>query len=97
MVHRKVLRDGSGGAGAHPGGRGQEMVVECEADNVAAVFLAERLRFPAPGLFGGSEGATGAVLIDGEPVNARQLQVLQRGSRVTIRTPGGGGYGLAES
>ena len=96
LIHRKALRPDSGGAGRHSGGRGQEVVVECEADDVAAVFVTERLRFAAHGLFGGAAGAKGEVLIDGVPVDARRLQVLRKGSRVTIRTPGGGGYGTAE-
>lgn len=95
MIHRKALRPGSGGDGRHSGGRGQEVVVECEADNVAAVFVTERLRFAAHGLAGGMAGATGEVLIDNAPVDTRQLQLLRKGSRVTIRTPGGGGYGSA--
>lgn len=93
LIHRKAMRPDSGGAGRQRGGRGQETVIESEAGNVATVFVTERLRFAAPGLFGGEAGALGAVLIDGAPVNTRQQQTLRRGSIVTIRTPGGGGYG----
>ncbi|HEY4252916.1 MAG TPA: hydantoinase B/oxoprolinase family protein [Roseomonas sp.] len=93
LIHRKAMRPNSGGAGRHAGGRGQEILIESEAGDVATVFVTERLRFAAPGLFGGAAGALGEVLIDGEPVNTRQQQTLQRGSVVTIRTPGGGGYG----
>lgn len=93
MIHHKRLRPESAGAGRQRGGCGQETVIECEADGVAAVFVTERIRFGAPGLFGGGAGAPGAVLIDGAPVDTRQLQVLHRGSSVTISTPGGGGYG----
>jgi N-methylhydantoinase B len=93
LVHRKALREGSGGAGRQSGGRGHETVVECEAADVAAVFVTERLRFAALGLFGGEPGALGEVLIDGTPTDTRRQQTLQRGSIVTIRTPGGGGYG----
>jgi N-methylhydantoinase B len=93
LIHHKELRAGSGGTGLHHGGRGQEMLIECEASDVATVFVTERLRVPAPGLFGGGAGAPGEVLVDGAPVDTRRLQVLRKGSRVTIRTPGGGGYG----
>jgi N-methylhydantoinase B len=93
LIHHKKLRPGSGGVGRHHGGRGQEMLIECEAADVAAVFVTERLSVPAPGLFGGGPGAVGEVLVDGAPVDTRRLQVLGKGSRVTIRTPGGGGYG----
>jgi N-methylhydantoinase B/oxoprolinase/acetone carboxylase alpha subunit len=93
LIHHKELRAGSGGTGLHHGGRGQEMLIECEAADIATVFVTERLRVPAPGLFGGGAGAPGEVLVDGAPVDTRRLQVLRKGSRVTIRTPGGGGYG----
>ncbi|MDB5413085.1 MAG: hydantoinase [Rubritepida sp.] len=93
LIHRKALREGSGGTGRYQGGRGHETEIECEADDIAAVFVTERLKFPAPGLFGGGPGALGEVLIDGKPTNTRQQQVLHRGTRVTVRTPGGGGYG----
>lgn len=93
MIHHKRLRPESAGAGRQHGGCGPETVIEREVDGVAAVFVTERIRFGAPGLFGGGAGAPGAVLIDGAPVDTRQLQVLHRGSSVTISTPGGGGYG----
>lgn len=96
LIHRKALRPDSGGNGNHRGGRGQEVLLECEVDDVAAVFVTERLRFAAAGLFGGACGAKGEVLIDGAAVDTRQLQMLRKGSRVTIRTPGGGGFGTAE-
>jgi N-methylhydantoinase B len=93
LVHHKRLRPGTGGEGRQRGGNGQETLIECEADNVAAVFVTERLRFGAPGLFGGGEGAPGQVLLDSAPVDTRRQQTLSRGTRVTIATPGGGGYG----
>lgn len=93
MVHRKALVEGSGGVGRHRGGRGCETVVEIEADNVGTVFVTERLKFGAPGIKGGGDGALGRVLVDGEPTDTRRQQTLMRGNVVTIRTPGGGGYG----
>ena len=93
FIHRKALVDGSGGAGRHHGGRGCETVLECEADHVGTVFVTERLKFGAPGLRGGGDGARGQVLIDGRPVDTRRQQMLMRGNVVTVRTPGGGGFG----
>ncbi len=93
FIHGKSLREGSGGAGRHKGGRGQEVVVECLADDVQAVFVTERLKRPAPGLFGGGAGAPGEVLLNGAAFDTRTQQRLKRGDRLTIRTPGGGGYG----
>jgi len=71
------------------------MVVEIEADNVGTVFVTERLKYGAPGMAGGGAGALGAVLVDGEPIDTRRQQTLMRGNVVTVRTPGGGGYGGA--
>lgn len=92
-IIRKVLRAGSGGEGMYRGGMGHETEIECEADGIAAVFVTERIKYPAPGLFGGGSGALGEVLIDGKPADTRTQQTLNRGTRITVRTPGGGGYG----
>lgn len=94
FVHRKELRPGSGGDGRHRGGLGQEIHVEIRTETpVGMIFMAERCRFPAPGFGGGTAGATGEVLIDGAPVDHRRNVVLKHGQTVTLRTPGGGGYG----
>ena len=93
MKHRK-LREGSGGAGQHRGGMGQEILFENTAEHPSAVtFLAERTRAPAPGIEGGQHGATGEVRINDELVDAKQQYIIHRGDTVMLRTPGGGGYG----
>lgn len=81
---------GRAATGRHRGGLGHETEIECEADGIAAVFVTERIKYPAPGLFGGGPGE---VLIDGKPANTRMQQTLNKGTRVIIHTPGGGGYG----
>jgi N-methylhydantoinase B len=55
--------------------------------------MAERTKFPAPGLAGGEPGGLGDVRINGRRIDNRKQHVLSRGDRVLIRTPGGGGYG----
>ena len=55
--------------------------------------MAERTRFPAPGLAGGADGGTGDVRINGRQIDHRRQHVLARGDQVLVRTPGGGGYG----
>lgn len=92
----KRLVDGSGGAGQHRGGLGQEICfVSLHTGPLSVVFLAERLHQPAQGLAGGEPGACGAVLINGQAVDARRQHVILPGDEVTLRTPGGGGYGPA--
>jgi N-methylhydantoinase B len=96
LVHRKELRAGSGGAGRQRGGLGQEIEFEVLSDTpVQAIFMAERCRFPAPGMQGGECGARGEVRIDGAEVDYRHTVVLGKGQRVLLRTPGGGGMGGA--
>lgn len=97
FVHRKGLRADSGGEGQYRGGLGQEVQFEVRSETpIGMIFMAERCRFPAPGFRGGAAGATGEVRIDGEAVDHRRNVVLHNGQTVTLRTPGGGGYGPAD-
>ena len=94
FVHRKELRSGSGGVGQFRGGLGQEIEFEVVSDQpVGIIFMAERCRFPAPGMQGGEAGARGEVRIDGAEVDYRKNLVLNPGQRILLRTPGGGGMG----
>lgn len=94
FVRNKHLRDDSGGKGRNPGGLGQEVTLEHQGEGeIGIIFMAERLRHPAHGLCGGEAGATGAVLIDGAPADARADHVLKPGQTITLSLPGGGGYG----
>lgn len=96
FVHTKRLRENSGGTGKHRGGLGQEISLEVKSRTpVGMIFMAERCRFPAAGIRGGSEGERGEVLIDGKEVDHRRNVILFDGQRILLRTPGGGGYGPA--
>lgn len=95
-VHHRRLRQGGGGDGEFRGGTGQEIRFEnCSSQPMVASFMAERTRpeAAAEGLAGGGKGAPGQVLIDGQPCNAKQQQVIAPGGVVDMKTPGGGGYG----
>ncbi|MBY0337593.1 MAG: hydantoinase B/oxoprolinase family protein [Acetobacteraceae bacterium] len=95
-VHFRRLRQGTGGAGRHRGGTGQETLYENRSPQpVAVTFLAERTRpgAAAPGMAGGQPGAPGAVLIMGEPADPKRQHVVPPGGTVELRTPGGGGHG----
>jgi N-methylhydantoinase B len=91
------LRDGSGGAGAHPGGDGLVRVLEVLTDDATASLLTERRTHAPWGLAGGGAGAPGrnALVRDGveEPLAAKTTLRLRRGDRLVVETPGGGGYG----
>jgi N-methylhydantoinase B len=96
FVERKELRSGSGGAGKFRGGLGQEIEFTVISKTpVGIIFMAERCRFPAPGMDGGAAGAPGEVRVDGVRVDYRKNAVLGPGQRILLKTPGGGGMGPA--
>jgi N-methylhydantoinase B len=96
FFHYKRMRSGSGGAGRFRGGLGQDILIESRSPRpIVLSVMAERTRFPAPGLAGGTAGGRGDVRINGRRVDSRKQYVLERGDRVLVSTPGGGGYGSA--
>jgi N-methylhydantoinase B len=98
FFHYKRMRPDSGGAGRFRGGCGQDVLIESQSPRPIVVsFMAERTTFPAPGLAGGLAGGLGDVRVNGRRVDNRKQHVLERGDRMLIRTPGGGGYGPARA
>ena len=97
VVVRKALRRGTGGKGVHTGGDGQTFEFEILGDSQVTIsFMANRLEYPAEGLLGGKPGATGCVLLNGDPLDPKEHSVLNPGDRVTLSTPGGGGFGTSD-
>jgi N-methylhydantoinase B len=96
-VHYRRFRPGSAGQGKYRGGLGQDVLIEnlAEGRSVAS-FLAERTKSPAPGIAGGADGELGALVINDKPVDPKSLHTLEKGDRILLRTPGGGGYGRVE-
>jgi N-methylhydantoinase B len=96
FFHYKRMRAGSGGGGRYRGGLGQDILIESRSPRpIVLSVMAERTRYPAPGLAGGGDGGRGDVRINGKRVDNRKQYVLERGDRVLVSTPGGGGYGPA--
>jgi N-methylhydantoinase B len=93
-VRSKRIARGTGGAGKHRGGDGQSIIFEVLQD-INASFLAERLRYGAPGLHGGEAGACGVMTVDGVPIDPKQRRLLTAGQVVEMQTPGGGGFAAA--
>jgi N-methylhydantoinase B len=97
IVERIELAQDSAGAGRYRGGLGLDFVFLMREElNLTAVI--ERTKNLAPGLLGGGAGrANGATLSypDGRQVAvAKATRVrLPSGTRVELRTGGGGGYG----
>lgn len=95
-VRRYALRSGSGGGGRNPGGEGLERELELLAP-ARVTLLGERRRIPPYGLQGGAPGSCGRNTLEREG-ELRELPgkcsfEAQPGDRLTIATPGGGGWG----
>lgn len=98
FLKRELVRD-SGGAGRHRGGLAQEIVVEVLGrKNVYVSTSSDRIKNPPRGYRGGRHGA-GAVLSrnNGEYLAPKGRTMLKPGETVTVRTPGGGGFGPARA
>ena len=98
-VRRYSLRPGSGGDGKFRGGDGIVREIEVLTDCEVTMLSDRRSRGPW-GLSGGGDGAPGKTFItrrDGsvEPMPAKFSTRLRKGERITIETPGGGGWGQA--
>lgn len=95
-VRRYAIRRGTGGAGRHPGGDGLQRDVELLADAEVSL-LTERRTTPPAGLAGGLPGARGQnVLVrDGQEIAlpAKTTFRARAGDVLSLRTPGGGGWG----
>jgi N-methylhydantoinase B len=96
-VRRYALRPDSGGAGRHRGGDGLVREIEFLAP-AAVTILSERRRTVPYGLHGGEPGMPGRNLLilegeDRELPGKVEIRV-EPGEVLSMRTPGGGGWGL---
>jgi N-methylhydantoinase B len=95
-VTELALRRGSGGAGAHRGGDG--VIREIEALEPMRFTLITERRLHAPrGREGGSDGAAGRNLLDGDELAPKCAGELKAGQRLRLETPGGGGFGRSST
>ncbi|MEO8441604.1 MAG: hydantoinase B/oxoprolinase family protein [Betaproteobacteria bacterium] len=93
-VIERSIRRGSGGGGKHQGGNGLRFEVEVVADSpMMASMIMTRFKTAPQGIFGGTSGKVGALLLNGKPINPADHWVLNKGDRVVMETAGGGGYG----
>jgi len=98
-IRRYSIRHGSGGAGQHAGGDGIRRDVELLADSDVSL-LTERRDRPPRGAAGGLAGATGENrLLQGDAESVLPAKATFRagaGDIVSLRSPGGGGWGPAQ-
>ncbi len=98
-VERYAIRRGSGGAGLHRGGDG--LIRSWRALEDCSLSLLSERRCSAPGgMAGGGDGACGENRLrrDGEEIalSAKCAMTLRAGDVLTVKTPGGGGWGEPE-
>lgn len=96
-VERYELREGSGGAGEHPGGLGIIRTISPVGHEARVSLQSDRRRTGPYGLHGGEMGKPGANWrrnVDGQEqaLPAKGSFSLADGEAVTIETPGGGGW-----
>ncbi len=99
-VARYEIRRGTGGSGRHRGGDGLRRDLTILADAQVALLCERRERGPS-GARGGADGAPGEnVLVRAgveEPLPAKATFEVAPGDTVSLRSPGGGGWGAPTS
>jgi N-methylhydantoinase B len=91
-VERYELLYGSGGEGEHRGGDGIVRSVRV-LEPASLSLLTDRRRHPPRGIEGGEPGEPGKNLLNDKELPPKVSRDLEEGDVVTVRTPGGGGYG----
>jgi N-methylhydantoinase B len=91
-VERYDLSGGRGGDGRHRGGDGLCRSIRVLTPATLSL-LTDRRRHRTEGANGGGDGDPGENLVNGRPVAPKALVHLAAGDVVTVRTPGGGGWG----
>jgi N-methylhydantoinase B len=99
-IKQYSFRENSGGDGKYPGGNGIIREVECLVDSTVSLQT-ERRHFKPYGISGGKSGSKGENIkrtLTGEEhkLPGRAIISFKAGEILTIKTPGGGGYGKKE-
>ncbi|KAK8216349.1 hydantoinase [Phyllosticta capitalensis] len=101
LLHRFSIRPNSGGRGLRRGGDGCIRDIELRRPMQVSILSERRVNAPY-GMAGGSEGSRGVNLWikredDGSMrtinLGGRATTLMQKGDRIVVQTPGGGGWG----
>ncbi len=95
-VERYELDPATSGPGLHPGGAGLVRSIRV-LEPATLSLLTDRRRHAPPGAAGGGPGGMGRNEVDGAALAPKTSLELTAGAVVTIRTPGGGGWGNREA
>ncbi len=95
-VLRYKLRENSGGNGYHRGGDGMIREIEVLQDALLSI-QSQRRKHGAKGTMGGEDGTTGNNILmmedDVQELEGHVTVPMEKGWRIRIETPGGGGWG----
>jgi N-methylhydantoinase B len=96
-VREYSLREDSEGAGRTRGGLGVRRDYEFYGEDASFSLLTDRTKSAPWGLFGGHSASPSSFVRnpgpDAEPLASKSTTALDPGEVVSVRTPGGGGYG----
>ena len=94
-INRYQIRTGSSGKGKQTGGEG--LIREYKFLAPAQVtILSERREHSPWGLFSGGEAKPGVNCLNNKPLKGKQSFHVKQGDVVSIKTAGGGGFGLVK-
>lgn len=95
VVSSREFWTDSAGPGKHRGGLGQRLTLESLTDEpIVVVVRSVNVEEPATGLNGGLPGAKGQIIVNGVETVTKTV-TIERGDRLELRVPGGGGFGDA--
>jgi N-methylhydantoinase B len=99
IIHRRELRQDSGGPGRFRGGLGQSLEVGVRtSEPYTFSSLFDRTRYAAAGYAGGHDGALARIDVsDGTVIRSKGARELPPDVRLTLNLPGGGGFYPPES
>jgi N-methylhydantoinase B len=95
-----ALAEGTGGAGCYRGGFGVRYKITLRRGEARASFVMDHGRVGPPGIFGGAAGLPNQIEICADGLRSipphlskDQDVLLKAGDSISVRTPGGGGFG----
>lgn len=100
-IVRYGLIPGSGGTGQFRGGLGVRRDFEFPDAACSFTVFSDGRRFAPWGLMGGGSGACARYILDPDgaavELPSKATMVIPRGGRISVQTPGGGGFGNPDS